>query len=93
MDTVPVFQKLRDYFPREIAEYYAGTWREKFLDREIVKEYSMCAADWETSYVRWPGPQKNVYYWVVLASGHAVGHNENPATGWSFPIVSYKVPA
>lgn len=38
---------------------------------------------------RWPGPHKNVHYWVELDSGKAVGWNENPATGWTFPVINY----
>ncbi len=35
----------------------------------------------------WPGPQKNVQYWVTLANGYAVGRNENPSRGLSFPVI------
>jgi len=38
----------------------------------------------------WPGVHKNVYYWVVLENGYAVGMNENPSRGLSFPIVKIK---
>ncbi|MEJ7804429.1 MAG: hypothetical protein WKG03_00695 [Telluria sp.] len=36
----------------------------------------------------WPGPHKNVYVWVELANGKAVGWNENPSRGWSYPVVN-----
>jgi len=39
---------------------------------------------------RWIGPQRNVHFWVVLENGYAVGWNENPARGWSFPVVKVK---
>lgn len=35
----------------------------------------------------WPGTQKYVYFWVKLVNGYAVGWNENPSKGWSFPLV------
>jgi hypothetical protein len=35
----------------------------------------------------WPGKHKHVYYWVELENGYAVGWNENPAKGWSFPYL------
>lgn len=34
-----------------------------------------------------PGTHKNVYVWWELENGYAVGWNENPAIGWSFPVV------
>lgn len=33
----------------------------------------------------WPGTHKNVCWWVILEDGTAVGWNENPSRGWSFP--------
>lgn len=40
---------------------------------------------------RWIGPQKNVHFWVILENGYAVGWNENPARGWSFPVAKVKL--
>lgn len=40
---------------------------------------------------RWPGREKHVGYWVELENGYAVGFNENPGRGWSFPVC--KVPS
>lgn len=37
----------------------------------------------------WPGQHKNVMNWCVLATGHAVGWNENPSRGWSFPVIKH----
>ena len=39
---------------------------------------------------RWIGSQKNVHFWVTLENGFAIGLNENPAFGWSFPIMKVK---
>lgn len=41
---------------------------------------------------RWPGPQKNVSVWYALANGKAVGWNENPRLGWTFPVIPYNDP-
>ena len=38
----------------------------------------------------WPGKHKNVFAWWILEDGRAVGWNENPALGWSFPVIKYK---
>jgi hypothetical protein len=55
----------------------------KFADVTVVKEFY--------SYnTRWVGTHKNVHFWVVLENGYAVGWNESPSRGWSFPIVKLK---
>lgn len=38
----------------------------------------------------WIGKHKNVHFWVLLKNGYAVGWNENPSIGWSFPCVKAK---
>jgi len=38
----------------------------------------------------WPGGHKNVHWWCVIEGGKAVGWNENPGRGWSFPVVKYE---
>ena len=37
--------------------------------------------------IPWVGKHKNVYFWVELENGYAVGLNENPSNGWSFPVI------
>lgn len=39
------------------------------------------------SDVPWPGSHRNVSVWWLLEDGRAVGCNENPSRGWSFPVV------
>jgi hypothetical protein len=55
----------------------------KFKDIEILLEY-------DSRDVPWPGKHKNVTFWWKLKNGYAVGFNENPARGWSFPVVQIK---
>lgn len=38
----------------------------------------------------WPGPSKNVMYWVELKNGYAIGMNENPSLGLSFPVIKLR---
>ena len=40
----------------------------------------------------WPGNHRYVKTWFVLANGKAVGWNENPSRGWSFPVINYQEP-
>jgi len=35
----------------------------------------------------WPGKHVHVHVWWELENGYAVGWNENPSRGWSFPVV------
>lgn len=76
-------KKLKDLLPLEFmgCEYDDSKARQ-FSENLIVKEFKDTR-----SGEKWPGPQKNVYCWVILDNNHAVGWNENPATGWSFPVV------
>jgi hypothetical protein len=78
--------KLIEWAPQEFA---AGIWDDtrswKFRDVEVVEEYGY-GEKWKP----WPGTHKNVMNWCVLANGYAVGWNENPSRGWSFPVVKVK---
>src|SRR5882672_10504465 len=40
----------------------------------------------------WPSHHKYVSRWYVLLNGKAVGFNENPSRGWSFPVIKYQEP-
>ena len=40
-------------------------------------------------YQPWPGPHEHVRTWYVLDNGKAIGVNEDPDKGWSFPVVDY----
>lgn len=69
-----------------------GEWNDmpvaKHFNVTVVREYSSVPNSFGHAVRRWPGPQKNVYSWVELANGKAVGWNENPSKGWTFPVVS-----
>jgi hypothetical protein len=71
-------KKLKDVLPQEFFEEFMDSKASKFLDVEVVQE---------CSNFKWPGPHKNVYHWWILENGKKVAWNENPARGWSFPIV------
>lgn len=78
-------KSLREAMPPEFSGCEYRTDRaQRFADVKVVKEFDATKPD-----QRWPGKQKNVFYWVALANGYAVGWNENPSKGWSFPIIRY----
>ena len=77
---------LKDYMPREfMGGEYHDTKAFKLADVVVVKEH--CRHYDQDEYIRWPGKHKNVHYWVELENGYIVGWNENPARGWSFPVI------
>lgn len=55
-------------------------------DMKVVQEHSLFYE--QDEYSPWPGKHKNVYFWVELENGLAVGWNENPENGWSFPVLN-----
>lgn len=61
----------------------------KYFDVEVKCEYSTVEDGHGTHVRRWPGRQKNVYAWVELVNGKAVGWNENPSRGYSFPVINF----
>lgn len=75
---------LKDSMPYEFQSYTLDSCRAvKFMDIEVLEEF-------DGTEVGWIGLEKNVYKWVKLANGYAVGWNENPARGWSFPVKKIK---
>lgn len=74
--------KLRDHVPQEFFNEYMDTPAAKLLDREVIGEYGYGGQD-----KAWVGQHKNVFNWWLLDNNKAVGWNENPARGWSFPVV------
>jgi hypothetical protein len=69
--------KLKEWLPQECLDVHMG-----LHDMEIVSKFGYG----ELSRP-WPGKQKNVYNWVLMSDGSAIGWNENPATGWTFPRI------
>lgn len=83
--TQPI-KTLKDVMPQEFMGCeYMDTPAAKLSSVIVVKE---CDATKHTE--RWPGKHRNVYHWVILANGKAVGCNENPGRGWSFPVINFK---
>lgn len=75
---------LRDWIPDEAISDLQGTVIARKFGYRVVED---------VVGRRWPGKHKNVINWCVLENGYAVGWNENPARGWSFPIIKLKANA
>lgn len=83
--------KLIDVMPREFSYEYVDTKAYKMKDIEVVQKYSTVDCGYDSIQVKsFPGTHKNVYVWYELVNGYAVGINENPSRGWSFPVVKVK---
>lgn len=77
---------LKQALPPEFSRgEYELARAQRYADVEVVREF-----DGTKTTERWPGKHKHVYFWVSLVNGYAVGWNENPGRGWSFPVVPYE---
>jgi len=71
---------LKDVLPREFMQgEYDDTPAYKFKDEFVVNWISHIEE-------AWIGKHKYVFIWFKLENGWAVGWNENPSRGWSFPV-------
>jgi hypothetical protein len=65
---------------------------ERNYDAEIVREYSACRGDGD--FRASPFKHRHVASWVIVRnkSGalYACAFNENPNTGWSYPIKRFR---
>lgn len=78
-----VIAPLRDVLPEEFFLEHDNSRANQMLDAGVIEAYG-----WEDD-VAWPGTHRNVAVWWVLDNGYAVGWNENPGRGWSFPVVRH----
>lgn len=75
---------LRDNLPKEACSCeYEGQSFQRFLDIEVIEKI-------DGRDVPWIGSHKNVINWYKLDNGYAVGWNENPSIGWSFPVKKFE---
>jgi hypothetical protein len=82
--------KLKDWLPKEFFYEFMDTKAAKFLEIEVIENNSLIdLQDKRKIWQCWIGKEKYVYNWVRLANGYAVGWNENPSRGWSFPVKKF----
>lgn len=93
--------KLKEWNPIQNSGFdFSNTRIDKYMELEIVKEcssvdFSKDSDEQFNAYIKElntnaPFKTHHTYSFVVLKNGYAVGWNENPSRGWSFPIVKYK---
>lgn len=77
-------QRLVDVLPPEfLSGEYENTPAMKYAFTEVIASY-------HSQDVPWPGEHRYVAIWHVLANNKAVGWNENPRRGWSFPVIKHR---
>ena len=84
---------LRHVMPILFGPEYVDAPAQKFGDvvvNEIHMAHGIHRDDYAFSYKPWPGRHKNVWFWVELVNGYAVGFNENLSRGWSFPVIKMR---
>jgi hypothetical protein len=85
---VPFKTTLAETMPYEFTgAEYQDTPAYKLKDERVAAVYSLSSNEETAKWKPWPGKEKYVYFWVLLVNGKAVGFNENPSRGWSFPVV------
>lgn len=77
--------RVSDWLPPEALNDWPKL--QPFLDKEILAEYN---DNRRAGSRRWPGKHKNVNSWIAIEGGKAIGWNESPSTGWSFPVISHR---
>ena len=71
------------WLPQEALDgEYANDGFNKHLNETVVKDYGVGGEEFETH----PFKHKFIHNWCTLSNGYAVGWNENPSIGWSFPV-------
>ena len=80
---------LRDAAPYEFATEHVDCQAQRFASVEVVRQHPADPLS-DNAMKPWPGSHRNVHVWWELANGYAVGWNENPSRGWSFPVVKMR---
>ena len=86
-------QLLKDWLPSQLDTF--GLKVEKFLDYEVLVDIGWMDSQTKPSD-KYPFPftHKNVMNWCIVSNGiktYAVGWNESPSIGWSFPVKKYEL--
>ena len=76
-------KKLKDVLPYEFFREYTDTGAYKMKEEIVLSEV-------DGTIQGWPGEHKFVFVWWILKNGYAVGWNENPGRGWSFPVIKIR---
>ena len=78
--------KFKEVIPLTLEDFlieFGDSEAAKYLEVEVIEEHG-----WHKQFHKhWDGKHKNVNIWWFLANGKKVGFNENPARGWSFPVI------
>jgi hypothetical protein len=88
--------KLKQVLPEQfLAGGYADTPAYSLREAEVIARKLATGAPCDSAskndlFQPWPGPHEHVTYWFILDNGKAVGVNDDPERGCSFPVVDYQ---
>lgn len=89
--------KLKQVLPeRFLAGAYDDTPAYSLRETEVIARKLATGAPCNSAskndlFQAWPGSHKHVSCWFILDNGKAVGVNEDPEEGCSFPVIDYRV--
>ena len=76
---------LREAAPKDFSKF-ANSLAGSMGEESIVASYQTIDRTLP-NYKVFPGPYSHVLQWWELQNGYAVGYNQNPILGPSFPVV------
>ena len=88
--------KLKQVLPEQfLAGAYDDTPAYALRDAEVIARKLATGAPCDSAskhvlFQTWPGPHEHVSDWFILDNGKAVGVNNDPEKGYSFPVVDYQ---
>jgi hypothetical protein len=77
--------RVYDWLPPEANEDFENL--RSLSNSLVIAEFTTRGSG---NFKPWPGKHKNVTNWIAIEGGKAIGWNENPSKGWSFPVISYQ---
>lgn len=80
---------LENWLPKEFFREFGDSGLNKLLDYKVIEEYG----GYGNANKRHPFISKNIYTWCIISNGikkYAVGWNESPSRGYSFPYKRLK---
>lgn len=85
---------LKQVLPKEFGEErYRNTPAYELREAKVMAKKLATGAPCSNRselFEAWPGPHEFVRDWFILDNGKAVGFNEDPVNGWSFPVIDYE---
>ena len=80
------FMKLIDWINQKDHNYAEDLFSDRIHSLTIVKEFS----SHKKGFPQKKNTHRNIHCWVLLEDGSAIGLNESPRSGFSFPRIGQR---